>query len=195
MNSNEEHPPLALEIFNGSAVDAARELIGSILLFGNEGGVIVEAEAYEQTDPASHSFRGVRPGNRSMFGPPAHIYVYRSYGVHWCLNFVCGPPGHGAAVLIRAIEPLAGINQMMLRRQTDNIRLLCAGPGRLTQALGVDHQHDGQFLGHTPFQLLAPTHKSHIVAGPRIGITKAIDKPWRFGLAGSRFLSRPFSKK
>ena len=195
MNSVQDHQPLPLEIFNGSAVDAARDVIGAVLLFGEAGGIIVEAEAYEQTDPASHSFRGMRPGNRSMFGPPAHTYVYRSYGVHWCLNFVCGPPGHGAAVLIRAIEPLMGISQMKSRRATDDIRLLCAGPGRLTQALGVDHQHDGQFLGHTPFQLLKPAHKSPIIAGPRIGITKAMDRLWRFGLAGSRFLSKPFPGK
>ncbi len=199
MDNVEDLQPLSLDIFNGSAIEAAREVIGSILLFGETGGIIVEAEAYEQTDPASHSFRGQRPGNRSMFGPPAHTYVYRSYGVHWCLNFVCGPPGHGAAVLIRAIEPLmtplANVVEMKSRRGTENIRLLCAGPGRLTQALGINHQHDGMFLGAAPFQLLRPILAPPVIAGPRIGITKAIDRPWRFGLAGSGFLSRPFPRK
>lgn len=199
MDNNEDLQPFSLEVFEGSAVDAAREVIGSILLLGEAGGVIVEAEAYEQDDLASHSFRGLRPGNRAMFGPPAHAYVYRSYGVHWCLNFVCGPAGHGAAVLIRAIEPFAtppgALAQMRSRRATDNIRLLCAGPGRLTEALGINRQHDGMFLGEAPFQLLKPQQAPTIISGPRIGITKAIDQPWRFGLAGSKFLSRAFPRK
>lgn len=188
---------VATTVFEGDAVVAARAMIGKILVVEGVGGVIVETEAYDQSDPASHSFNGIRPSNRSMFGPPGHAYVYRSYGVHWCLNFVCQPVGHGAGVLIRALEPLFGIEQMQTRRNTESTRLLCAGPGRLTQALAIDHRHDGLPLNGTTLQLFEaddPLARTGILAGPRIGITRAIEKPWRFGLAGSRFLSKPFKK-
>ncbi|KQS72728.1 3-methyladenine DNA glycosylase [Rhizobium sp. Leaf371] len=180
------------DFFDRSAFDAARDLVGASLLVDGIGGVIVETEAYEPDDAASHSFRGPTPRNRAMFGPPAHAYVYRSYGMHWCMNMVCRP---GSAVLVRALQPTAGLQAMVDRRGLDNPRLLCAGPGRLCQALGIDAGHDGLSLLAAPFHLTAAQSPVDIVAGPRIGITKAIDHPWRFGLAGSHYLSRSFAAK
>lgn len=174
------------------AIELAPLLIGATLLVDGVGGVIVETEAYEADDPASHSFTGERPRNRAMFGPPLTAYVYRSYGVHWCVNIVTGPVGHGAAVLLRAIEPTAGLAVMAERRRTAEPRLLASGPGRLTEALGISIAHDGLPLDAPPFELIPRQGSPDIITGPRIGITKAADRPWRFGLKGSRFLSRPF---
>jgi DNA-3-methyladenine glycosylase len=168
----------------------APELIGATLLFDGAGGVIVEVEAYDHEDPAAHGFRGETPRNRSMFGPPGHAYVYRSYGVHWCLNFVCEDVGVANAVLIRALEPTQSLDAMRARRGLEDERLLCAGPGRLCQALGITGEHDGLPLDRKPFELRARAAEPEILTGPRIGITKATDKRWRYGLAGSRFLSR-----
>jgi DNA-3-methyladenine glycosylase (3mg) len=165
----------------------APELIGATLVFDCVGGLIVEVEAYDHEDPAAHSFRGETPRNRSMFGPPGHAYVYRSYGIHWCVNFVCENAG---AVLIRALEPTRGLDVMRARRGLENDRLLCAGPGRLCQALGITGEHDGLPLDRKPFELRARETEPEIRTGPRIGITKAPDKPWRYGLDGSRYLSR-----
>jgi DNA-3-methyladenine glycosylase len=170
----------------------ARELIGATLEVGGSGGIIVEAEAYGHEDPASHSYDGPKNRNRSMFGPPGIAYVYRSYGVHWCLNFVCEAQGRGAAVLIRALEPTLGLKRMHARRGTDEIRQLCSGPGRLTQALGITGALDGLPLSQPPFKLEIPKEPPPVLIGPRIGITRALDVPWRYGLAGSRFLSRGF---
>lgn len=182
-------------LFVGDVVQVAQELVGATLLLDGVGGVIVETEAYDSLDPASHSFSGPTRRNASMFGPPGRAYVYRSYGIHWCLNVVCGETGHGSAVLIRAIEPTAGIPAMERRRGLDDRRALCSGPGRLTQALGVTIEHDGLSLAAAPFRVIARTGPApDIVAGPRIGISKAMDLPWRFGMAGSRFVSRPFPK-
>ncbi len=178
--------------FASSSSDVARLLIGTTLLIDGVGGIIVETEAYDQDDPASHSYSGPTPRNFSMFGPPAHVYVYRSYGLHWCLNFVCREEGHGAGVLIRAIEPIAGINLMQQRRGMNKLRLLCSGPGRLCQALDVAREHDGMRLDALPFVLLPVENAVDVVCGPRIGISKAKDVAWRFGLVGSKFLSRPF---
>jgi DNA-3-methyladenine glycosylase len=175
--------------FSRSAVAVAKDLIGATLTVDGIGGVIVESEAYEPDDPASHAFRGETRRNRAMFGPPGHAYVYRSYGLHWCLNFVCLP---GSAALIRAIEPTRGLERMIERRGTDRPRLLCSGPGRLTQALGVDISLDGQALDRPPFSLMLGTAVQRIATGPRIGITRAVDHPWRFGLADSPFLSGRF---
>jgi len=173
----------------------ARRLIGATLLVDGVGGRIVETEAYDREDPASHSFSGPTPRNAAMFGPPAHAYVYRSYGIHWCLNIVCREEGHGAGVLIRAIEPLAGLDRMCLRRGLEDVRLLCAGPGRVGQALGITREHNGLSIALPPFELLPGPSRLPIVSGPRIGISKAMDQPWRFGLEGSRFLSRPFPQR
>lgn len=181
-------------LFSAPSIDVARNVIGATLLLDGVGGRIVEVEAYDHEDPASHSFGGPTKRNSVMFGRPCRAYIYRSYGIHWCLNFVCGPEGHGAGVLIRAIEPLAGLESMRSRRGLDNVRLLCSGPGRVCQALGITSELNGMRIDEPPFQLALPDPRKEIliVAGPRIGISKAMDVPWRFGLAGSRFMSRPF---
>lgn len=182
-----------LEIdFSAPAETIAKALIGTSLLVDGVGGLIVETEAYDVSDPASHSFNGQTARNTAMFGPPGHAYVYQSYGLHWCLNLVCMPAGHGAGVLIRALEPTEGLAIMRRRRGVDNSHLLCAGPGRVCQALAVTRELDGKPIGTPPFQLLPRQGPVQVVAGPRIGISKAVDVPWRFGLAGSRFVSRVF---
>lgn len=178
--------------FTRNSPEVARKLIGMTLLVNGVGGVIVETEAYDREDPASHSFSGPTPRNAVMFGPPGRAYVYLSYGIHWCLNFVCRETGHGAGVLLRALEPTAGIPSMVERRRQREPRLLCSGPGRLGQALAIDHSLNGKRLDRAPFSLRAAAMPVSVVCGPRIGISKAIDHPWRFGLAGSRYLSRPF---
>jgi DNA-3-methyladenine glycosylase len=178
--------------FMGPSHEVARELIGALFMVDGVGGLIVETEAYDREDPASHSFSGPTTRNRSMFGPPGRAYVYRSYGIHWCLNFVCREEGHGAGVLIRAIEPTHGIDAMKQRRGTEDVRLLCSGPGKIGQALGITHDMNGMRLDQRPFELFAASGKEAVVTGPRIGISKALDVDWRFGRAGSRFVSRPF---
>ena len=183
---------LGLDDFAGDAPVVAQALIGATLLVNGVGGLIVETEAYDREDPASHSFSGPTPRNQAMFGPPGRAYVYRSYGIHWCLNVVCREEGHGAGVLIRAIEPLAGIDTMRARRGLEDAGLLCSGPGKLGQALGITRDHNGVPLDCLPFDMRAAPAGMVVVSGPRIGISKGMDKSWRFGLAGSRFLSRRF---
>lgn len=178
--------------FSAPAHEVAQQLIGTVVLVDGVGGRIVETEAYDREDPASHAFSGPTERNAAMFGAPAHAYVYRSYGIHWCLNFVCREAGHGAGVLIRALEPLFGLRLMRARRDVEDIRLLCSGPGKLCQALGVTRAHNGMSLAAPPFDLMRADEPVQLVTGPRIGISKAMDVPWRFGLAGSRFVSRPF---
>ncbi|RYX89952.1 MAG: DNA-3-methyladenine glycosylase [Comamonadaceae bacterium] len=178
--------------FEGDSHDVARKLIGATLLVDGVGGIIVETEAYDRDDPASHTFGGITPRNASMFGPPGRAYVYRSYGIHWCLNFVCREVGHGAGVLIRAIEPTQGLDVMRARRGLNDERQLCSGPGKVGQALAITHAMNGHRLDRAPFRVLAAPVGVEVVTGPRIGISKAVDVPWRFGLAGSRFWSTRF---
>ena len=174
--------------FARPAAAVARDLIGARLLVGEAGGLIVETEAYDRTDPASHSFIGPTKRNASMFGPPGHVYVYRSYGLHWCLNLVCET---GSAVLLRAIEPTDGVAAMLARRGPMDPRRLCAGPGRLCQALGVDGALDGRPIEEDPFRLELPARPAAVVSDRRVGITRGAETPWRFLLAGSPFVSRP----
>jgi DNA-3-methyladenine glycosylase len=191
--TNNVFPPgeaLSTGFFARSVHDVAPALVGATLLVDGVGGRIVEVEAYDHEDPASHGYRGLTARNASMFGPAGRAYVYRSYGIHWCLNLVCGPEGTADAVLVRALEPTDGVEVMQSRRRTENTRLLCAGPGRLCEALGVTRDHDGLRLDRPPFELRAREQEVEVASGPRIGITRAADRPWRYVLAGSRFVSR-----
>jgi DNA-3-methyladenine glycosylase len=182
---------LRRDFFARSVHEVAPELIGATLLVDGVGGVIVEVEAYDQEDPASHGFPGPTPRTAAMFGPPRHAYVSRSYRIHWCINLVCDVEGRAEAALIRALEPTHGLDAMRARRGIDDPRRLCSGPGKLCQALGITREHDGLALDRKPFALRARSRDVEIVTGPRIGITRAAELPWRYALAGSRFLSRP----
>lgn len=184
---------LGADFFARDAVTVAKALIGVRLLVEGIGGIVVETEAYDRDDPASHSFGGPTRRNAVMFGPPGRAYVYRIYGAHWCLNAVCAGEPRGA-VLIRALEPTDGLAVMAERRGTDQARLLCSGPGRLCQALAIAGAHDGAALDAPPFALFAADRPRALAVGPRIGLSKAVDTPWRFGAAGSPFLSRPFPR-
>lgn len=177
--------------FARPAEEVAPELIGATLLVDGVGGRIVEVEAYDQGEPASHGFRGPTPSTKSLFGRPGRAYVYRSHGIHWCLNFVCGRKGRAAGILVRALEPTHGLEEMRARRGRDDLYLLCAGPGRVGQALGVTGAYDGHRLDAPPFELLPRTTRTEIATTPRVGITKAAELPWRFVDARSRFVSRP----
>jgi DNA-3-methyladenine glycosylase len=187
---------LRKSFFDRDVLVVAPELIGVTFLVGAEGkacgGLIVEVEAYHQSEPAAHSYGGPTPRTAVMFGPAGYAYVYRSYGLHWCINFVCEGEGTASAVLIRAIEPTQGLAAMRRRRGQVEDRRLCAGPGRLTEAMGITQAQNGAALDAPPFELFARASEPEIAIGPRIGITKAADLPWRYGLKGSRFLSRPF---
>jgi DNA-3-methyladenine glycosylase len=180
-----------LHFLDREAAIVAPELLGARFLVAGVGGLIVEVEAYHPADPASHSFRGPTPRNGAMFAGPPRVYVYRSYGIHWCMNFVCAD---ASAVLIRALEPTDGIGRMRKRRGLEDIRALCSGPGKLCAALGITGELDGKMLDAPPFQLTLAEKPAGVAIGRRIGLTKAVDTPWRFGLAGSRFLSRPFPR-
>jgi DNA-3-methyladenine glycosylase len=183
---------LTRDFFARPVHEVAPELIGATLLVDGVGGRIVEVEAYDQDDPASHSFRGRTPRTASMFGPPGHAYVYRSYGIHWCLNLVCAEDGRAEAALVRALEPTHGLDAMRERRGLEPARALCSGPGKLCQALGITRVHDGAALDEPPFELLAGEAEQPLAVGQRVGITRAVEQPWRYGLAGSPFLSRRF---
>jgi DNA-3-methyladenine glycosylase len=184
--------PLHRAFFGRSVHEVAPDLIGATLLVDGVGGLIVEVEAYHHTDPAAHSFRGPTPRNRVMFGPPGYVYVYRSYGIHWCINFVCEQEGSASAVLIRALQPTHGIPLMRRRRRLHDERSLCSGPGKLTEALAITQAYNALPLDAPPIALYARVGKAEVASGVRIGITKAMELSWRYGLKGSRFLSKPF---
>jgi DNA-3-methyladenine glycosylase len=184
--------PLKRAFFARSVHEVAPDLIGTTLLLNGVGGIIVEVEAYHHTEPAAHSFRGPTPRNLVMFGPPGFSYVYRSYGIHWCVNFVCEKEGSASAVLIRALEPTHGLPAMRRRRGLSDARALCSGPGKLCEALGITIAQSELALDQEPYALYARVGKVDVVSGIRIGITKAVDLPWRYGLRGSKFLSKPF---
>ena len=184
--------PLKRSFFARSVLEVAPDLIGATLLVDGVGGIIVEVEAYHQSEPAAHSFNGPTPRNLVMFGPAGFSYVYRSYGIHWCVNFVCEKQGSASAVLIRALEPTRGLAAMRRRRGLDDERALCSGPGKLCEALGITIKHSELPLDAPPIALHARTETPEIVMGLRIGITKAVDLPWRYGLKGSRFVSKRF---
>ena len=178
--------------FARPVAQVAPELLGCVIEVGDLAGAIVEVERYQQDDPASHSFRGPTPRAAVMFGPPGRLYVYRSYGIHWCANVVCEPEGQGAAVLIRAVAPTRGLDVMRQRRGPVDDRRLCSGPGRLCQAFGIDGSMNASVVGHGPVRLRAGAPVPDIAIGPRIGISVATEQPWRLGVAGSPHLSRPF---
>jgi DNA-3-methyladenine glycosylase len=184
--------PLKRAFFGRSVHEVAPDLIGATLLVNGVGGIIVELEAYHHSEPAAHSFNGPTPRNLVMFGPPGFAYVYRSYGIHWCVNFVCEKTGSAAAVLIRALQPTHGIPAMRRRRGLHDERSLCSGPGKLCEALGITHALNGLALDAPPIALFAQAGKVEIVTGLRIGITKAVKLPWRYGLKDSKFVSKPF---
>ena len=177
------------KFFAREAATVAPELLGATFLVDGVGGLIVEVEAYHPSEPASHSFRGPTPRNGAMFAGPPRVYVYRSYGIHWCINFVCA---NASAVLIRALEPTVRLEAMRERRGVDDIRALCSGPGKLCEALGITKAHDGLMLDAAPFALKLAPKPAAVAIGKRIGITKAVDLPWRFGVSSSRYLSKPF---
>ena len=181
---------LKRDFFARSVHEVAPDLIGVTLLVDGVGGRIVEVEAYDQQDPASHGYRGRTERNAAIFGPPGHAYVYRSYGIHWCLNLVCREEGVAEAALIRALEPTAGLDLQRGRRLTEEVRALCSGPGKLCQALAITREHDGLALDVPPFQLVERDKVPEIVTGPRIGLTRATELNWRYMSAGSPYLSR-----
>ncbi|UPJ66131.1 DNA-3-methyladenine glycosylase [Bradyrhizobium sp. 191] len=196
--SNASTPRLGKQLkrtfFGRSVHEVAPDLIGATMLVNGVGGIIVEVEAYHHTDPAAHSYRGPTPRNKVMFGPPGFAYVYRSYGIHWCVNFVCEEEGSASAVLIRALEPTHGLAAMRRRRHLQDAHALCSGPGKLTEALGITIAHNALPLDRPPIALHARTEEVEVATGIRIGITKAVELPWRYGLKGSKFLSKPFPK-
>jgi len=177
--------------FDRPVLDVAPELVGATLLVEGVGGEIVEVEAYDESDPASHSFRGPTPRNAAMFGPPGHAYVYKIYGIHFCLNFVCHP---GSAILIRALRPTAGFGEMHERRGGVVDKQLCSGPGKLAQALGLDLAQNGMPLDEPPFSILPRQTEPEVATGLRIGITKGVEAPWRFVARGSPYLSKPLKE-
>jgi DNA-3-methyladenine glycosylase len=192
LNEQKLGKPIKRGFFARSVHEVAPDLIGTTLLVNGVGGIIVEVEAYHHTEPAAHSFNGPTPRNMVMFGPPGFIYVYRSYGIHWCVNFVCEKQGSASAVLIRALQPTHGIPAMRRRRKLHDERSLCSGPGKLTEALAITHAQNGLALDVPPIALHGRTGKVEVVTGLRIGITKAVELPWRYGLKDSKFVSKPF---
>jgi DNA-3-methyladenine glycosylase len=193
VNGLELERPLSASFFAAPVVEVARALIGCVVVHGESAGVIVEAEAYHHSEPACHAYVGLTARTGTLFGPPGHAYVYRSYGIHALLNAVAEPPGNGAAALIRALEPIAGIEEMRARRGLATVEDLCSGPGKLTQALGIGLDLNGSHLAEGPirFHPAPGGRRPDVVAASRVGITKATELPWRFCAAESRFVSAP----
>jgi DNA-3-methyladenine glycosylase len=185
-------PRLRKSFFARSVHEVAPDLIGATFLVNGVGGIIVEVEAYDQTDPAAHSFRGPTPRNAVMFGPPGYTYVYLSYGLNWCVNFVCQAAGSAAGVLLRAIEPTHGLAAMRQRRGVTDAKALCSGPGKLCEALAITKALGELPIDRSPIALHARSGGAEIATGVRIGLTKAVDLPWRYGLKGSKYLSKRF---
>jgi DNA-3-methyladenine glycosylase len=185
-------PRLRKSFFARSVHEVAPDLIGATFLVNGVGGIIVEVEAYDQTDPAAHSFRGPTPRNAVMFGPPGYTYVYLSYGLNWCVNFVCQAAGSAAGVLLRAIEPTHGLAAMRRRRGVTDAKALCSGPGKLCEALAITKAFSELPIDRSPIALHARSGGAEIATGVRIGLTKAVDLPWRYGLKGSKYLSKRF---
>jgi DNA-3-methyladenine glycosylase len=185
-------PRLRRSFFARSVHEVAPDLIGATFLVNGVGGIIVEVEAYDQTDPAAHSFRGPTPRNAVMFGPPGYTYVYLSYGLNWCVNFVCQAAGSAAGVLLRAIEPTHGLAAMRRRRGITDAKALCSGPGKLCEALAITKALSELPIDRSPIALHARSGGAAIATGVRIGLTKAVDLPWRYGLKGSKYLSKRF---
>ena len=185
---------MRVSFYDRPVLVVARDLVGCAVEHAGCAGVIVETEAYHDSEPACHAFVGLTERTATLFGPPGRAYVYRSYGIHALLNAVCEPEGVGAAVLIRALEPVEGIEAMRLRRGVEDVRTLCSGPGKLTQALGIELQDNGADLTRGPVRITARPplwRQVEVSVDRRIGITKAAELPWRFCAAGSRYLSRP----
>jgi DNA-3-methyladenine glycosylase len=186
---------LDVAFYDRPVLEVARDLVGCVVRHGDTAGVIVETEAYHHSEPACHAYVGLTPRTATLFGPPGVAYVYRSYGIHALLNAVCEPEGEGAAVLIRALEPLDGVETMRARRGLHRVQDLCSGPGKLTQALGIELRQNGTSLVDGPVRFgppVAARPEIEVAVGPRIGITKAVELPWRFCAAGSRHVSRPW---
>jgi DNA-3-methyladenine glycosylase len=186
---------LDVAFYDRPVLEVARDLVGCVVRHGGAAGVIVETEAYHHSEPACHAYVGLTPRTATLFGPPGVAYVYRSYGIHALLNAVCEPEGEGAAVLIRALEPLDGVDTMRARRGLHRVQDLCSGPGKLTQALGIQLRQNGTSLVDGPVRFgppVAARPEIEVAVGPRIGITKAVELPWRFCAAGSRHVSRPW---
>jgi DNA-3-methyladenine glycosylase len=188
---------LARDFYERPVLEVARDLLGCIVVHDGTAGTIVETEAYHESEPACHAFVGLTERTRVLFGEPGVAYVYRSYGIHALLNAVCEPPGVGAAVLIRALAPLAGVERMRSRRGRHDLRELCSGPGKLTQAMGIELSENATSLLDGPVRILEPreaVRETRVVHGSRIGITRAAELPWRFCLEGSPHLSRPLTR-
>lgn len=186
--------PASAEFYDRPVLDVAPDLLGCVLSYGDCAGIVVETEAYHQSEPACHAFVGLTARTQTLFEAAGTAYVYRSYGIHALINAVCEPEGIGAAVLIRALEPIEGLDAMRARRGLENVEQLCSGPGKLTQALGIGLSLNGTSLVDGPVTISGRERAPAAIVGTRIGITRAVELPWRFSIAGNRHVSRPWPR-